>query len=443
MFKLYQKRCVFASPVARNLQTSAFKRFNSTQATAAPVQQQAAAPAEEIECNIGPAIQSKLGKNLHLRKNHPLNIIKTTIENYFLNKYKTANGSLFKTFDNMSPKVSTKSNFDDLLFPMDHVSRRPTDTYFYDSKHVLRTHTTAHQVELMNAGHSAFLISGDVYRRDDIDARHYPVFHQMDGVRIFSHEEYLKSEAAKKNIDFETFVVNELKSDLEGLGKALFGNDVPDRWIDAYFPFTHPSLELEINFQNNWLEVLGCGVIQRDILRSVGYDPAKHLGYAFGLGLERLAMVLFDIQDIRLFWTEGTVVGMVKQQVLLLTFCIGYAVQLFLKIDARFHDQFKSGEIVKFKSYSKYPSCYKDISMWVPAKWTDNDFYEFVREIAGDIVGDVKVIDDFVHPKTQKRSKCYRITYQSMDRNLTNEEIDKVQFKLRDVCVERMGVELR
>ena len=111
--------------------------------------------------------------------------------------------------------------------------------------------------------------------------------------------------------------------------------------------------------------------------------------------------------------------------------------------DARFIDQFKSGDIVKFKSYSKHPPCYKDISMWVPDHWNDNNFYEFVREIAGDTVADVKIIDDFVHPKTRKRSKCYRITYQSMDRNLTNEEIDVVQFKLRDVSVEKLGVTLR
>ena len=200
------------------------------------------------------------------------------------------------------PRVSTKNNFDDLLFPQDHVSRRATDTYFYDANTVLRTHTTAHQVELLKAGHGAFLVSGDVYRRDDIDARHYPIFHQMDGVRIFSHEEYVKSGFKDS---FEQFVVHELKNDLEGLAKTLFGQNVPARWIDAFFPFTDPSMELEINFQDNWLEVLGCGVVQRPIMKSVGFDTSKHLGYAFGLGLERLAMVLFDIPDIRLFWSEG------------------------------------------------------------------------------------------------------------------------------------------
>lgn len=247
--------------------------------------------------NVGDHIASKIGKNLHLQPNHPLQIINKTIQNYFTAKHKQGDASVFQVFDSMNPKVTVKQNFDDLLFPMDHVSRQPSDTYFYDANNLLRTHTTAHQVELIKKGHEAFLISGDVYRRDDIDASHYPVFHQMDGVRIFTKEQ-------AKGEDFEQFIVKELKGDLEGLAKNLFGN-VQMRWIDAYFPFTDPSFELEIYFQDRWLEVLGCGLIHRTIMTNQGFDLSTHRGYAFGLGLERLAMVLFDIPDIRLFWTQG------------------------------------------------------------------------------------------------------------------------------------------
>lgn len=113
------------------------------------------------------------------------------------------------------------------------------------------------------------------------------------------------------------------------------------------------------------------------------------------------------------------------------------------RLDPRFYSQFKSGQITKFKPYSKYPACYKDIAFWIPEDYVENDFYELVRELAGDLVEDVKVVDTFEHPKTKRISKCYRINYRHMDRNLTNEEIDVIQFKLRDEVKNRLKVELR
>lgn len=111
-------------------------------------------------------------------------------------------------------------------------------------------------------------------------------------------------------------------------------------------------------------------------------------GWAFGIGIERLAMVLFDVPDIRLFWSE----------------------------DERLTSQFKDGQIAKFKPFSKFPACYKDISFWYDEDFHENDFCEVVRGVAGDLVEDVKLIDEFTHPKTKRKSKCYRINYQSMDR---------------------------
>ena len=138
-------------------------------------------------------------------------------------------------------------------------------------------------------------------------------------------------------------------------------------------------------------------------------------GWAFGLGLERLAMVLFGIPDIRLFWTQ----------------------------DPRFHGQFASGKIVKFQPYSRYPPCFKDISFWIPEDFHENDLNEVVRSVAGDVVERVELIDDFVHPKSGKRSQCFRIAYRSMDRSLTNSEIDELQLQVRDICVNQLRVELR
>ncbi|MCO5573064.1 hypothetical protein L7F22_026829 [Adiantum nelumboides] len=108
---------------------------------------------------------------------------------------------------------------------------------------VLRTHTSAHQAQKLREGCTHFLVTGDVYRRDSIDATHYPVFHQMEGFPIFSSAEW---EAA--GTDGTSFALQDLKDTLEGLAKRLFG-DVETRWVDTYFPFTNPSLELEIFFQ--------------------------------------------------------------------------------------------------------------------------------------------------------------------------------------------------
>jgi len=350
--------------------------------------------------NITPAIVSKVGRNLHLQPNHPLNTIKTIIENHF---NATHDDEPFSLHDDLSPIVSTQHCFDDLLIPPDHVSRSPSDTYYISSTQCLRTHTSAHQSTLIGQGLDRFLCTGDVYRRDEIDKSHYPIFHQMEGVKMFP--------VGTPNEEIE----EDLKKVLSSMARTLFG-DVSMRWVDAYFPFTSPSYELEIFFNGEWLEVLGSGVIQQQIIRNA--DRGSQPGWAFGLGLERLAMVLFQIPDIRLFWSS----------------------------DPRFHSQFQSGEIVKFKEYSKYPPVFRDISFWTGGKeFHPNDLCEIVRGVCveEDLVEKVELIDEFVHPKTKKVSNCFRVTYRSMDRNLTNEEIDVLHFQVRDNAVAELEIEIR
>lgn len=280
----------------------------------------------------------------------------------------------------------------------------------------------------MRRGESAFLLSADVYRRDEVDTSHYPVFHQMEGVRTFSKKLLVKEAALPSSLtetlpdnfqdssfqkmDFPPsnpiqsvhskedveLVIAHLKATMNAMVQKLFffEKDLKVRWVEAYFPFTSPSWEMEIWFQGEWLEVAGCGVIQQQILDENGQED--RIGWAFGLGLERLAMVLYSIPDIRLFWS----------------------------FDSRFLNQFNAGAIaksstpyVKFKPFSKFPPCYKDISFWMQPgglEVVDNDFCEVVRDVSGDLVEDIKLIDEFVHPKTGKKSKCYRINYRSMDR---------------------------
>jgi phenylalanyl-tRNA synthetase alpha chain len=204
------------------------------------------------------------------------------------------------------------------------------------------------------------------------------------------------------------------------------------RWIEAYFPFTSPSWELEIFWQGDWLEVLGCGVVKQDIMANA--DVPSQLGWAFGIGLERIAMLLFEIPDIRLFWSK----------------------------DERFLGQFKGVSeslnlLKRFVPFSKYPTCYKDVAFWLRSSsssagggmkanaqdFHENDVMEIVREIGGDVVEDVAQVDEFTHPGTGKKSLCYRINYRSLERTLTNEEANSYHDQVRKALVENLGVELR
>lgn len=357
--------------------------------------------------NVSEHIFGKLGKGLHRQPGHPLCILKEAIAGHFADRH---GPGVFEMRDQLAPIVSVKANFDEILIPADHVSRSPNDTFYVDEERCLRCHTSAHQTEMLREGLSKFLVTGDVYRRDTIDATHYPVFHQMEGFRVYTREEW---GAGGSDEEFTAFCETELKGELESLARHLFG-DVEMRWVDAYFPFTDPSLELEIFFNGDWLEVLGCGVVQQSILDANGRQGTK--AWAFGLGLERLAMILFDIPDIRLFWSE----------------------------DKRFLSQFREGEMrSKFVPYSKYPPVFKDMSFWKSDKFTENNLCSLVRDVAGDLAEEVKLIDSFTHPKTGRNSECYRITYRSMERSLTNEEIDEMQEVVRKQAVDELEVELR
>lgn len=333
--------------------------------------------------SIPAIISEKMNRKLHLQPDNPICLVKDKII------------KLFKDFEHFyfdDPVVSVEQNFDQLLIPKDHPSRSHGDTYYVDENKVLRTHTSAHQCTLLESGKKKFIVTGDVYRRDEIDRCHYPVFHQMEGVSL-----------SQGNVLFE------LKWTMRALVHGLFG-EIEYRFVDSYFPFTNPSYELEILWKGEWIEVAGMGIIHPDILKSCGIAGE---GWAFGLGLERLAMILCEIPDIRLFWTE----------------------------DKRFANQFKNG-LTKFIPYSKYPPCYKDVSLWaLNPSYNHNDFYELVREIGGDLIESVKLTDTFSKPG-KGVSYCYRINYQSLDRVLENEEINLIQERVRQ-ATKKLLVELR
>jgi len=358
--------------------------------------------------NIPESVVAKMDRKLILNPNHPLGVLWTVIQDYF----RSQDPSCLFIAKEEGPIVTTYNNFDVLRVDKDHVSRSPSDTYYVNEETVLRTHTSAHQCKYMQQypAVTSFLCAGDVYRRDEIDASHYPAFHQCEGVRLFSTSEKTPEE-----------VKEDLQKTLEGLAAHLFNLKTGEntmRWLDEYFPFTEPSLELEIFYNDDWMEVLGCGVIHHEVLVNAGLDPEKVHGWAFGLGLERLAMVLFKIPDIRLFWSE----------------------------DPRFLEQFTVDSFKEktiFKPFSKYPPIMKDVSMWLPQDFSDNDFCEIIRDEGGDQVEKVELMDEFVHPKKQRKSKMFRVTWRDMSRTLTHEEVNEKHNTVLKRVVEELQVELR
>lgn len=140
--------------------------------------------------NVTPRIISFLDKKLLHRKFHPLNLIKQNIINYFNKNFIGKKGiTIFSIYEDLHPVVTVRENFDSLLIPESHISRQKSDTYYINKEYLLRSHTTAHQAELIKMGLDNFLIFGDAYRRDEIDITHYPVFHQTDGVYTLNKEQ--------------------------------------------------------------------------------------------------------------------------------------------------------------------------------------------------------------------------------------------------------------
>jgi phenylalanyl-tRNA synthetase alpha chain len=296
--------------------------------------------------------------------------------------------------------VPADISFDLFDFPANHPARSKSDTYYVNDKNILRTHTTVMWYYYLQneevkkriredkpVGAFSF---GKVYRKDEVDRKHMNVFHQIDG--------WFLAPKSEKTIDQK-----DLEEALGGIAKAVFGPEVKYRLNKDTFPYTDPSLEMEVEIDGNWVEVVGCGVVKGSVLEKLGVDSSNYTGWAFGFGLERLAIVSMALPDIRLLWSE----------------------------DPRVIKQLKLGQ--KFLEVSKYPPIVRDISFIVEKSFIPNDYFDFVREIAPGIVEQVELLDKYENAAKfgeNKISYAYRIIYRSLDRTLTSEEIDTLHKKL-------------
>ena len=193
-------------------------------------------------------------------------------------------------------------NFEALNLPPDHPARDMQDTFYINNKVVLRTQTSGCQVHAMERMQGKLPVKiiapGRVYRRDD-DATHSPMFHQIEGLLVDEH-----------------ITMADLKGVLLAFAREMFGQDVKIRLRPSYFPFTEPSAEVDISCvacggkgcrvcsHTGWLEILGSGMVHPNVLRAGGYDPEKVTGFAFGMGVERIAMLRYDINDLRLLFAN-------------------------------------------------------------------------------------------------------------------------------------------
>lgn len=320
----------------------------------------------------------------------------------------------FKSFDMIEvPEImTTQVAFDLFDFPEDHPARSKSDTYYPDDGHIMRTQTTVMwyyyfkqasvQERLAKKEPLGVFCHGKVYRKDEIDRHHMNVFHQIDALYIAPKD--------TEPIDLETLKDVELK-----IVKALFG-DVEHRFAEETFPYTHPSTEIEIKREEDWLEILGSGVVKPSVLEKLGVDSSVYNGWAFGSGIERWAMISMKLPDIRLLWSD----------------------------DERVKKQLVLGQ--EYKEVSKYPPSVRDISFIVPKTFAPNIYFDMVRDVAGDMVEEVQLIDEYENDEkfgADKKSYAYRITYRSLDRTLTSEEVDALHKEVEKQTAEQFGGAVR
>ncbi len=314
--------------------------------------------------------------------------------------------------------VPADISFDLFDFPADHPARSKSDTYYVDDKNILRTHDTVFWYyylqrpeikERIAKGESMGAICyGKVYRKDEIDSRHMNVFHQLGGWYLAPGSEKVE--------------VEDLQNALAEIAKCIFG-DRAIRFNPDTFPYTDPSLELELNVKGTaaegpakgeWLELLGGGMPKKSVLKKMGVEG--YHGWAFGFGLERLAIASMALPDIRLLWSD----------------------------DERVKKQLVLGEV--YHEVSKYPPVVRDISFIVPNTFVPNDYFDLVREVGGDVVEDVALLDKYENEAklgSGNVSYAYRITYRAIDRTLTGEEVSALHAKLETATKETFGATIR
>lgn len=334
------------------------------------------------------------------------------ITDVVINLSSLKNFDLIETPEIISPELV----FDLFNFPKEHPARTSSDTYYVDESHILRPHTSLmwkYYLDIPDVlerleknGMAGTLSYGTVYRRDEIDWQHSNVLHHIDGLFV-----------CRK--DIKEIGEQDLKDILTEVAEALYGKDVESRFNIDRFPYTDPSIEMEIKWDDEWVEILGAGIPHPQVIENLGLSPDQYTGWAFGFGADRLAMIKMRIPDIRLLRSD----------------------------DPRVTNQFNSLENV-YEPVSKYPPVVRDISFVVNAdKFNIFEYYELIREVAGgEYVEEMEQIDKYENEERFGKGKvsyAFRITYRHLDKTLTKEEVDVMHHKLEEETAKRWSAEVR
>ncbi len=318
-----------------------------------------------------------------------------------------------KNFDNIViPEiVPVDVSFDLFDFAPNHPARSKSDTYYADDTNILRTHDTVMwyyymnlpeiKEKIKNGEELGVMCYGKVYRKDEIDRKHMNIFHQMGGL-------YMVPESKKK------LSIDDLKNILTHIVQGIFGSEVKYRFNVDTFPYTDPSLEVEVEISGQWMEILGGGMPKASVMKNFGVEGYN--GWAFGFGLERLAIIGMELPDIRLLWSK----------------------------DPRVVKQLKLGH--KYTDVSKYPAIVRDISFIVKNDFIPNNYFDLVRDVVPDMVEEVALLDKYENDAKFGKgniSYAYRITYRTLDRTLTNQEIDILHKKLEETTVKTYNAKVR
>jgi phenylalanyl-tRNA synthetase alpha chain len=363
---------------------------------------------------------------------HPINVV--------INKI--INSDFFKWFDHVEvPQVVWEwETFDLFNFPEDHVARRPSDSYFLNKSNdkknsmLLRPHTSVMWYHyLLNQWWLEKLKKEDdikalswwkVYRVDELDKTHHECFHQIDGLRITRKD--------KEIINQDT-----LKEVLANTIKSIFW-DIEYRFNTDTFPYTTDSLEVEVMYNGKWLEVLWAWVVHPNVLVKLWLNSEEYNGWAFGFWIERLAMAMKQVPDIRIFWSN----------------------------DKRIKKQW--WDLNPYKEVSNYPPVYKDISFITPKNTFVRDLEEekksweleltndteanlfalswIIRDLSWDLIEEVKIIDIYENNTKfweNDKSVTIKIVFRSIERTLTDDEINKIYFEIRSKMESDLWYELR
>ncbi len=351
------------------------------------------------------------------------------------------NDEFYSSFEDIeaSEIASEWATFDVFNFPEDHVARRTSDSYFLLKSNnvsesiLLRPHTSIVRYDylmtmdwkkkLEEEGEIKILSSWKVYRVDTLDPTHHECFHQIDWLRIVKKDKEIITQETLKDVLTVTI-------------KAVFGDDVEFKFYEDSFPYTVESLEAYVKFEDKWIEVLGAWIVHPSVLEKLWINSDEYNWRAYWFWIERLAMALKKVPDIRIFWSE----------------------------DERVTNQRWNFE--PYEEISKFPPVYKDISLVVPknkfvedtSEWadpfdlnetTESNFFEFsiiARNVWWDLIEAVEITDIFKNDAKfweELMSITLRITFRSLERTLTNEEINKMYFDIRHEIENWLGYELR